>query len=103
MKIMILTALTIICGHTALAQKDTLMPKVYRWADLDMKKDSSRDRAQVLDAGTYDLANLEIHVSTLDPGKAPHPPHTHADTEELVIIKEGILKVTIKGESRLLG
>lgn len=103
MKIMILTAFAITYASTTFAQKDTLKPKVYHWAQLNMQKDSSRNRAQVLDAGTYDLDNLEIHVSTLDPGKAPHPPHTHADTEELVIIKQGTLKVTIKGQSRLLG
>jgi (S)-ureidoglycine aminohydrolase len=103
MKIIILTTLTILSVNASFAQKDTLHPGVYHWADLNMQKDSSRDRAQVLDGGTWDLDNLEIHVSTLDPGKAPHPPHKHADTEEMVIIKKGTLKVTIKGVTRLLG
>src|SRR5215831_3088611 len=94
--------IAIINSLSTLAQTDTLKPRVYSWNKLEVLKDSSRDRAQVLDGSTWDLANLEIHVSTLEPGKAPHPPHTHADAEELVIIKEGTLRVTINGQSKLL-
>jgi len=103
MKIVILTTLAFFCLVQLFAQTDTLSAKVYSWNSLDIKKDSSRDRAQILDGGTYDLANLEIHASTLDPGKAPHPPHSHADAEELIIIKEGMLKVTINGKTRTMG
>ena len=48
------------------------------------------------------LANLEVHLTILEPGKAAHPPHTHTDQEELMIIREGLLKVTIAGKSKIL-
>jgi (S)-ureidoglycine aminohydrolase len=76
---------------------------VYHFESLETKKDSSRDRKQILDGRTPDLRSLEIHVSTLDPGKAPHPPHSHKDMEELVIVKEGRLKATINGKTTILG
>jgi (S)-ureidoglycine aminohydrolase len=82
---------------------DTLTARVCRWNDLGTKKDSSRDRKEILDGSTPDLAQLEIHASTLEPGMAPHPPHSHADMEELLIVKEGTLKATIRGVSSLLG
>ncbi|HZE84544.1 MAG TPA: cupin domain-containing protein [Puia sp.] len=82
---------------------DTLRAHVYSWKSLDPQKDSSRDRRQFLDGSTHDLANLEIHASTIDPGKVAHPPHTHADMEELVIVKEGTLKGTIKDKTMTLG
>jgi (S)-ureidoglycine aminohydrolase len=44
-----------------------------------------------------------VHTSTLEPGKAPHPPHVHDDQEELMIVKEGQVKITIKGISKILG
>lgn len=84
------------------AQNDTLLSHVYTWKDLAVKNDSSRDRRQVLEGKTNSLFYLEVHASTLDPGKAPHPPHTHDDMEELVIVKDGKLKVTIKGQTKIL-
>jgi quercetin dioxygenase-like cupin family protein len=32
-----------------------------------------------------------MHITTLNPGESPHPPHRHA-AEELMIIKEGTLE-----------
>ena len=82
---------------------DTLTARVCTWNSLETKKDSSRDRKEILEGRTPDLTLLEIHASTLDPGKAPHPPHSHTDMEELVIVKEGKLKATINGKVSMLG
>jgi quercetin dioxygenase-like cupin family protein len=51
---------------------------------------------------TATLDELEMHVTHLPPGKAPHAPHTHAE-EELVIIKEGTLEAMQLGKTRRLG
>src|SRR5690606_16767786 len=34
---------------------------------------------------------------------APHGSHSHADMEELIIVKEGTLKATIGDQTKLLG
>jgi len=39
-------------------------------------------------APTAMLDELEMHVSTLNPGLASHPPHRHVN-EELIILREG--------------
>lgn len=52
------------------------------------------ERRDILNAPTPTLARLESHVTTLKPGEAPHPAHTHAD-EEIVIVKEGHLAARI--------
>jgi (S)-ureidoglycine aminohydrolase len=77
--------------------------KAYNWADFKPVKDENRLRRQYLDGKTTLLQNLEIHTSTVEGGEASHPPHTHADQEELVIIKEGTLTATIGKDSRVLG
>ncbi|MBL7745423.1 MAG: cupin domain-containing protein [Chitinophagaceae bacterium] len=87
----------------AAQQTDSLAPHVYRWEALETKKEDSRIRRQVLEGSTTSLAYFEVHTSTLEPGKAPHPPHTHTDQEELIIVKEGQVKITIKGLSRTMG
>ena len=57
---------------------------------------------QVLNGPTATLDNLEIHVTTLDPGKASHPPHKHPN-EELIIIREGTVETLSNGEWKRLG
>lgn len=87
----------------AAQQTDSLAPNVYRWENLEAKKEDSRIRRQVLEGSTTSLSYFEVHTSTLEPGKAPHPPHTHTDQEELIIVKEGTVKITIGGTSKTLG
>ncbi len=50
----------------------------------------------LVDTTTTNLAKLEIHVTTLAPGKSPHPPHQHAH-EELMIVRSGTLEVLQNG------
>jgi len=96
--------LFIINAFTTLAQKnDSLLSGVYYWNKLEPIKEDTRVRRQVLEGKTFALEYFEIHSSTLEPGKAPHPPHTHPDQEELMIVKEGQVKITIAGQSKILG
>jgi len=46
----------------------------------------------LVDTATTNLARLEIHVTTLAPGRSPHPPHRHPH-EELMIVRSGTLEV----------
>jgi (S)-ureidoglycine aminohydrolase len=96
--------LFIIISLTTVGQKnDSILSGVYYWNKLEPIKEDTRIRRQVLEGKTFALEYFEIHASTLEPGKAPHPPHTHADQEELMIVKEGQVKITIAGQSKILG
>ena len=53
-------------------------------------------------APTATLDELECHVTTLNPGMMPHPPHRHAN-EELIIIREGTLEALVNGEMKRVG
>lgn len=83
--------------------KDSLPPRVYEWSTLAVKKEDPRLRRPVMEGSTTALSLFEVHSTTLEPGKAPHPPHVHEDMDELVIVKEGQVKITINGESKILG
>jgi XRE family transcriptional regulator, regulator of sulfur utilization len=52
---------------------------------------------QFFRAPTATLEELELHVTTLNPGVASHAPHQHPN-EELVIIKEGTVEVLVNGK-----
>jgi len=64
---------------------------VFNWADLKMEATKYGARRQVFDSRTAILDQLEVHVTTLNPGEMPHPGHRHAG-EELVVIKDGSLE-----------
>jgi quercetin dioxygenase-like cupin family protein len=55
------------------------------------------ERREVFDAPTATLERFASHITTLNAGQAPHPAHKHPE-EELMILKEGTLEVTLNGQ-----
>lgn len=90
------------CTAPVSAQVDSLLSNVYHWNSLEVEKKETSERRQILEGSTTDLEYLEIHATTLLPRKAPHSSHSHED-EEMIIVKEGRLSVTIGSETRVLG
>jgi quercetin dioxygenase-like cupin family protein len=70
--------------------KPVLRSGVFNWADVKAKPTKFGESRPVFDAPTPTLAEFECHITTLNPGEEPHPPHRHAD-EELMIVREGTL------------
>jgi (S)-ureidoglycine aminohydrolase len=99
----ILFAAAILSTAISGAQSDSVVSHVYAWDKLVVMKEDNRLRRQILEGNTTHLSYFEVHTSTLEPGKAPHPPHVHNDQEELIIVKEGTVRITIKDSSRILG
>ncbi len=58
---------------------------------------------RILAGKTFALNYLEIHAATIDAGKTRQPSYIHNDQEELMIVKEGLVKITIAGKSKTLG
>lgn len=62
---------------------------------------ASRSRA-VLRGKNRKGMTVEAHHTELAAGSAPHPPHRHIH-EELIVVREGLMEVTIAGKSAKLG
>ncbi len=77
--------------------------KVYSFSEAKVEKTSSGEKRQLIDGETTHLANFEIHTTMLEPGKAPHGSHVHADSEEIVFVKDGKIEVTLNNEKKVLG
>lgn len=75
---------------------------IFDWSKLEVRKTATGERRQIVNAPTATYANFESHVTTLEPGIAAHAPHRHAD-EEIVVIKDGTLEVTINGKTETAG
>jgi quercetin dioxygenase-like cupin family protein len=86
---------------TLAAQKPVLHSTVYEWTGGATPNAWGAVR-QVMRDPTPTLDELEIHISTLQPGKSPHAPHQHQH-EELLILKEGTLETFQSGATRTVG
>ena len=75
--------------------------RTFTWADLKVTPTKVGERRSVFDAPTPTLANFECHITTLNPGEVPHPPHRHAD-EELMIVKEGTVEALQDGQTNIV-
>ena len=87
---------------TLVAQKHVQKSTVYTWSTADTKPNEWGAVRQVMRTPTPTLDELEIHISTLNPGKSPHAPHQHAH-EELLIVKDGTLETFQSGATRRVG
>lgn len=87
---------------TVVAQKQVQKSTVYGWSTDDTKPNDWGAVRQVMRTPTPTLDELEIHISTLNPGKSPHAPHQHQH-EELLIVKEGTLETFQSGTTRRVG
>ena len=84
------------------AQKPVMSSRAITWDSLKVEPTKVGERRQVFEDRTATLDELEMHITTLNAGQSPHPPHTHPD-EELLIVKEGNIESVLEGKTTPLG
>lgn len=89
-------------GAAAAAVPGKLGSRVIEWAKLAGKVTKTGERRDVVDSPTLTMQKFECHVTTLNPHEAPHAPHHHPD-EEIVLVKEGALDITMNGTTTRAG
>lgn len=92
-----------LCVTTANAQLESVKDGVYNWSELPVNKSEDRESRNILEGKSPHFEYLEIHATTQFPGAKPNEPNANDDIEECIIIKEGLMKVTIEGESKIVG
>ncbi len=87
----------------ALADQGSVMPSTaIDWNDVPAKATDSGSVRSFFRSPTATLKELEVHVTTLEPGQHPHPPHRHGN-EELLIVKQGSIEALIEGQWKRVG
>jgi quercetin dioxygenase-like cupin family protein len=76
--------------------------KVSRYEDLPLRTSGENHFRPVLEGVTHEGFPIEAHATELAPGALPHPGHRHRH-EEMFLIREGTVEVTIEGKSSQLG
>jgi quercetin dioxygenase-like cupin family protein len=87
---------------TGRAQSAVLPSKAYPFDDMTVKTSGENRQRNVFKGETHENFPMDVHLSELPPGAAPHPPHHHVH-EEMILIKDGTMEVTISGKSTKLG
>jgi quercetin dioxygenase-like cupin family protein len=94
--------LSALAARGAAAQSAVLPSKTYRYEDLPVRNNGANRQRAVLKGETHAGFPIDLHETELAPGEAPHPPHHHVH-EEMLIVREGAIEVTIAGNSAQLG
>ena len=84
------------------AQQGELKSGVYHVDSVLIQNGQEHKMKLKVQGNTTYLALLSMHSSTLDPGKTNHPPRVLLDREELIIVKEGPMTITINDTSKVL-
>ncbi len=84
------------------ASPDKLRSQVFDWEKIAVIPTPKGERREFTDAPTVTCASFKLHVTTLNRGEIPHAPHHHV-VEEIILVKEGRLEATIKGQAHVAG
>jgi len=86
----------------AMSPAPILGPTVFDWNKMVATKTAVGEVRSLTRSPTATLDELEMHVTTLNPGQTSHPPHQHVN-EELIILREGECETLSDGKWVKLG
>ena len=72
-------------------------PTVFHWDDSKFVNNEHGSVRSLCKSPTATVDQLEMHITRLDPGQSPHPPHRHVN-EELIILREGQVETLSDGK-----
>lgn len=82
--------------------KPVMGSRVFDWNSIPAKPTSYGSVRSFFSSPTATLENLELHVTTLNPGQSPHQPHRHPN-EEMIIIRQGTVETLSNGDWKRVG
>ena len=83
-------------------EQKPLATKVVRFEDLPVNSSGGNRFRAILEGSTHDGHKIEAHATELAAGAMPHPPHRHKH-EEMFLLRDGTVEVTVNGKSTRLG
>jgi quercetin dioxygenase-like cupin family protein len=84
------------------ADKPPLGSLALPFETLPVKTNGENRSRDVFDGTTHTGFHIDMHESEIAPGLAPHPPHHH-EHEEMIMIQQGTMEVTIAGKVTRVG
>ena len=97
--------LTLFAAQSSAKAGDAVLPsRCYPFESLVEKTNEKTDAQfrQVFTGITHEGFPLDLHITTMPPGQVPHPAHHHIH-EEMMMLQQGKLEVTISGKTTVVG
>jgi XRE family transcriptional regulator, regulator of sulfur utilization len=79
-----------------------LKTKSYKYDELPVATNGKNKQRRLFTAKTHTGFKMESHMSDIAPGEVNHPPHQHL-REEMMLVREGVMELTISGVPHRLG
>ena len=90
---------TLLASLNTRAEEQSRLPsEVYVFQNLPVRRSDTFEFRPIVSGKTVDGCKVAVHESKLAPKCEPHPPHHH-NGEEIFLMLEGTLEVTINGKS----
>ena len=74
----------------------------FKYNKLPVTTNGQNRQRRMFTAKTHTGFKIASHQSDIAPGEVNHPPHQHL-REEMMLIREGVMEVTIAGKAYRLG
>ena len=83
--------------------KKPMASKAFRYQDLEVKGTGKPSHSrQYIDGTTHTGYHIDMHETELSAGEMPHASHHHTH-EEMVMVRDGELEVSISGKTTRIG
>ena len=99
----ILTVVAIFVASCAMAQTDSLHAGVYSLSKAKPQKVGVLEKRQILAGTTLDINKFEVYTLTLPAGKKYTSTSADSKFEQLIVVKSGIIKLTVNDTSKTVG
>lgn len=87
---------------TVFSVETQIASDVYAWNDSPVVKTETGSKRTIINGSATDFEVMDISAMTLEKDRTDGG-HSHADLEEMIIVKDGSLQITIKGETNIVG
>jgi quercetin dioxygenase-like cupin family protein len=91
----------VVAAASGAAQQKALRSKAFKFEDLPVQVNGPNKSRAVMTGETHSGFPIEMHITELGPGQAPHAPHQHVH-EELLMLRSGVLDATFLGQTTRL-
>jgi len=92
----------VLCGPMAVLAQNQIASDVYAWQAAPAEKTDTDEKRTIIKGIATDFEFMDITATALSKGNGD-PETIHTDFEEMIVVKDGSLTITINSESKTVG
>ena len=89
-------------GANSVEKLPVIKTHAYIYNEIPVTTNGKNTSRRMFTAKTHTGFKMESHCSDIAPGEVNHPPHQHL-REEMMLVREGVMELTISGKPYRLG